>query len=1059
MRLSKLVLRNFKKYRRADIRFQDGLTGILGGNGAGKSTIVEAIAWALYGSRASTIKRDFLKNVHAQQTEPVEVQLTLGLGGQELVVYRAMKGKGMVPDAHLRLDGQVVARGSREVDSQLERMIRISFPDFMKTYYARQKDLDNLLREGGSGKREYLLKLLGLDQVRELVLERIRNDQRTVLDRHNQVAGALAELDGVGADLISVREQMKRACQTLASAEETKRAADAEMERQSLELEREAERRRTHNLLEDMLAGLRNSALEKETAVKREMEAQARIAAAKEELGRLTGDLGRLEQIREALLEMEPLRRRFEELLRQLSVSKAETGAARRSLQEGQKRLAYLLAEREDMEQLAEGEEEFNRLGLCQKEQEEKRDRHQILLTKRDHQAARQSAAGSGLARVQAAWQELVLIQDRAAQLAPVAARHKEILQQLEDMKLDEEVEKRRQLLKERANAVTARRGRISERRARIGSALSELGDLEEEERLLLEQDRLLDGLIREQSDRLAELRSQYGLAASRLAEARDASQKIEDLGSSSVCPTCQRPLGEHRQVLLKRYREDCQNASSTASNIKAMSDDIQSQMEAAAKTRSSLREAFDRISRNRAEREAMLAEDRQLFEQEKEADRELAQTEEAISGLGPARFDPLEKRLLSDQASQLAHDAEEFGKLVSQVQAMPALAKERESLEQEMSAAAQALASLDKEIGDLGFSEEAYQAIKRRLGDLWPVHEKYRALRERTSDIPDLSHRLQEMEDELASRLAEEEKLSLSVSALAFDPEQHDRMAAEARSMTHLEAQASKLRILVAGEVEAKFRLEESLASQSALMMEMQSRQTQLAELDFREERYAFLAASVQAAAAAQADSRKAVELARIDQNVLHNQQMRLEQDRARQRDLHAEEEKLEMRMQILETARELMIRFLDRLLVVVRDEVASIAGQILEEVSDRYSLVRIDENFEIMVEDGGEYYPISRFSGGEIDMIAVSVRIAISEYLMRFGGRTDSYSFLVLDEIFGSQDLEHRERMINMLRRLEGRFPQIFAISHIGDVQGQFDNSINVMEDGSGNSIVEVQ
>ena len=88
---------------------------------------------------------------------------------------------------------------------------------------------------------------------------------------------------------------------------------------------------------------------------------------------------------------------------------------------------------------------------------------------------------------------------------------------------------------------------------------------------------------------------------------------------------------------------------------------------------------------------------------------------------------------------------------------------------------------------------------------------------------------------------------------------------------------------------------------------------------------------------------------------------------------------------------------------------------------------------------------------------MIAVSVRVAISEYLMRFCRDGPSYSFLILDEVFGSQDLEHREKMINMLRSLEERFPQIIAISHFSDVQGQFDNTINVIEDEMGNSRVE--
>jgi exonuclease SbcC len=151
MHLNKLVMKNFKKFRRAELEFSDGLTGIVGSNGSGKSTIVEAIAWALYGNRASSIKRDFIRNARAKESDAVETSLTLSLGKQELVIYRAMKGKSLTPEAFLVLDGQRIATGSKEVDARLEDILKINYQDFMKTFYARQKDLDNLLKEGGDG--------------------------------------------------------------------------------------------------------------------------------------------------------------------------------------------------------------------------------------------------------------------------------------------------------------------------------------------------------------------------------------------------------------------------------------------------------------------------------------------------------------------------------------------------------------------------------------------------------------------------------------------------------------------------------------------------------------------------------------------------------------------------------------------------------------------------------------------------------------------------------------------------------------------------------------------
>src|SRR5512137_1282406 len=109
MHLNSLAMRNFKKYRRAEVTFEDGLTGIVGSNGVGKSTIVEAIAWALYGSKVLAIKRDLLKNASARESDIVEVRLNMSMGKNHLSIYRSMRGKSLTPDASLYLDDQIIA--------------------------------------------------------------------------------------------------------------------------------------------------------------------------------------------------------------------------------------------------------------------------------------------------------------------------------------------------------------------------------------------------------------------------------------------------------------------------------------------------------------------------------------------------------------------------------------------------------------------------------------------------------------------------------------------------------------------------------------------------------------------------------------------------------------------------------------------------------------------------------------------------------------------------------------------------------------------------------------
>jgi len=60
MLIERLVLRNFKRFGDAEIRFRDGINGIIGNNGTGKSSIVEAILFALFGVQGTGVQSDFI---------------------------------------------------------------------------------------------------------------------------------------------------------------------------------------------------------------------------------------------------------------------------------------------------------------------------------------------------------------------------------------------------------------------------------------------------------------------------------------------------------------------------------------------------------------------------------------------------------------------------------------------------------------------------------------------------------------------------------------------------------------------------------------------------------------------------------------------------------------------------------------------------------------------------------------------------------------------------------------------------------------------------------------
>ncbi len=103
----------------------------------------------------------------------------------------------------------------------------------------------------------------------------------------------------------------------------------------------------------------------------------------------------------------------------------------------------------------------------------------------------------------------------------------------------------------------------------------------------------------------------------------------------------------------------------------------------------------------------------------------------------------------------------------------------------------------------------------------------------------------------------------------------------------------------------------------------------------------------------------------------------------------------------------------------------------------NSKYSQIRFDENYGIHVYDGEEDFPLSSFSGGERDVVALCARLALSEIVGSAATRPPR--FLVLDEVFASLDVERREQLLETLGVLAngGHFRQMFIISHVEDVQ----------------------
>jgi DNA repair protein SbcC/Rad50 len=130
------------------------------------------------------------------------------------------------------------------------------------------------------------------------------------------------------------------------------------------------------------------------------------------------------------------------------------------------------------------------------------------------------------------------------------------------------------------------------------------------------------------------------------------------------------------------------------------------------------------------------------------------------------------------------------------------------------------------------------------------------------------------------------------------------------------------------------------------------------------------------------------------------------------------------------------------------LRPELSELATTFLRELVDsRTAELELDERYNVIVLEDGIAKPV--LSGGEEDLANLVLRLAVSQMIAERSGQ--SFSLLVLDEVFGQLDESRRFNVLELLRALGDRFEQVILITHIESVRDGLDQVISVRYDSS--------
>jgi exonuclease SbcC len=208
MILKTLSLRNFRKFKNAVIEFPDGVIGIAGLNGVGKSTIFEAIAWTLYGPVAARTSADQIKRQGAETSDPCRVELEFIFEDNSYRIVREMLGKSLTAQATATINCKVAATGAETVVRYIQKKLGMDFKSFYTSIFAKQKELNALSNMSAHERRPLILRMLGIDSLDEVVKE-IRSDKRSKDVLIDQLDKSIVDENGKDRDEIFKKEIKK----------------------------------------------------------------------------------------------------------------------------------------------------------------------------------------------------------------------------------------------------------------------------------------------------------------------------------------------------------------------------------------------------------------------------------------------------------------------------------------------------------------------------------------------------------------------------------------------------------------------------------------------------------------------------------------------------------------------------------------------------------------------------------------------------------------------------------------------------------------------------------
>jgi exonuclease SbcC len=190
-----LLLRNWRSHSETKLEFSKGTNLLVGIMGSGKSSVLDGISFALFGTFPALERRKLKTTdlIRLEQDES-ETALEFSWNGSDYLVSRKLSRtkRGTNSEASISKNRALVESGPKAVTSYIEQILGIDYDLFTRAIYSEQNNTDYFLNLDPRRRKQEMDSLLGLDRFETArsniisVINRIRANRKFIEGQFSQ---------------------------------------------------------------------------------------------------------------------------------------------------------------------------------------------------------------------------------------------------------------------------------------------------------------------------------------------------------------------------------------------------------------------------------------------------------------------------------------------------------------------------------------------------------------------------------------------------------------------------------------------------------------------------------------------------------------------------------------------------------------------------------------------------------------------------------------------------------------------------------------------------------